>query len=149
MSIDTAASGDTRYSYGLRLCIARGTDSAVIRGVAPKVTVGSGFAYLGSRIRTFRPTASHTPFISWPGSPPPEAIVPDPLDDAIGRAVTTSCDTPYLDEYTELLIGLELTSPDGGGWQGILIDYDVGGRRSVLEVSRGLLLCGASHPVCN
>lgn len=149
MSIDTTVTGDTRYSFGLRLCIASGADPAVIRGVAPKATVGSGFAHLGSRIRTFQPTDAHTPIISTSGFPPPETMVPDQLDDAIGRSVATSCDSPYLDEYTELLIGMAFTSSDGGGWQGMLIDYEVGGHPSILEVDRGLFFCGVSYPVCN
>lgn len=149
MAINPAVTGYIRYTYGFRLCRAGEGDPGVIRGVAPKATVGTGFAYLGSRVRTFRPTDTHTPIISTDGFPPPEAMVPDHLDDAIGRGVATSCDAPYLDEYTELLVGLELTSPDGGGWQGILIAYDVDGRQSVLEVDRGLLLCGTSYPVCN
>lgn len=149
MAVDADATGGSRFTFGLRLCRSGDGPPPVIRGIAPRSTVGTGFAYLGSRVRTLRLAPGHTGIVSTAGFPPDPTLVPDPLSDAIGYRVTTSCDTDPREGYTELLVGLELTSPDGSGWDGILVEYEVDGRTRVVEINQGMFVCGSAHPVCD
>jgi hypothetical protein len=149
MAVDVDAADSRRFTFGLRLCRSGAGPAPVIRRIAPRATVGSGFAYLGSRVRTFRHVPGHTGIISVEGFPPDPAVVPDQLSDAIGYHVTTSCDTDIADGYTELLVGLELTSADGGGWDGLLVEYEFRGSFRSLEINHGMFVCGTVYPVCD
>jgi hypothetical protein len=121
----------------------------VIRSIGASATVGSGFAYLGSLVRTFTWTSDHTAIGSVTGFPPPaEFVAPDIPSDPVGYAVLTPCDATLEEGYTELLVGLALTGPDGGGWEGILVEYEVNDRVRVVEIQRGMKICGISVPDC-
>jgi hypothetical protein len=149
MAIDAAAAGATAFTFGVPLCHAIDGPAPILRSIGPRETVGSGFAYLGSRIRTFAWVADHTGIGSVNGFPPEAYVAPDVLADPNGYAVETPCSSLPEQSYTELLLGLALTSPDGGGWRGILVTYEVGGQTRVLEIERAMLICGASVPDCD
>jgi len=107
---------------------------------------GRGFTFLGAAVRQFTLTPEHTFIISTDPWPPPTSVVPDPVKAVSGLAVSGPPCSLYQNgsPYTELLIGLGVTSPDGGGWEGIEITYNVGGRRHVLLLDHDLMICGTS-----
>jgi hypothetical protein len=94
--------------------------------VAPTTSIGSGYKLLGIGVREFAPTPTHETIISTASWPPPISAIPDPIADVRDFAVSTPCSGGAFDPYTELLVGLGLVSTDGGGWQGIEINYSVG-----------------------
>ena len=143
MKVDSS-SGVTTWTYGVRLCREPGTEPVVIESVAPTTSLGTGFRLLGLGVRQFLPTQAHESIISTDGWPPPQSVVPDAIQDVHGFEVTTACNGGAFDPTTELLVGLALTSPDGGGWQGIEVSYTVGWRHRVLVLDHDLLICGAS-----
>ena len=142
MAVDPAGSPSGTWTYGLRLCLASGSDPAVLHSVGPSTAVGSGFRLLGTKVREFFATNQHTGIIGVAGFPPPRDMVPDPLADVAGYSVKTACTIVPSAPYTELLVGLGLQSDDGGGWRGIEIAYSVGGRDHVLVLNHDLLICG-------
>ncbi|HJW22749.1 MAG TPA: hypothetical protein VJ506_09995 [Candidatus Limnocylindrales bacterium] len=125
----------------VRLCLQQGTAPAVIEAVGPDKTVGSGWNYLGASVRVFTPSAGHSVIVSMAGYPP---ALPDELQPAAGFSVTTPCGDVGNGPYTELLIGLAPTGPAGGGWDGILVTYRVGGTRYVLAVGQAFVECGTA-----
>lgn len=144
MRVDPS-NGTTTWTYGVALCLAEGDLPAILRGVEPLRTVGAGFEDLGSAVRTFTMSQDHTPIISVEGWPPPRDFVPDSTVPVIGAVVTNSCRAdPSDDMYTELLIGLGKRGSDGGGWEGIAVTYEVGGREFMLELDHDLQICGTS-----
>jgi hypothetical protein len=148
MAVDPRGGGSA-WTYGMRLCVTDRAAPAVIQSVGPVRTIGSGFRFLGARLREFYPSRDHMPIISVSGYPPPAAHVPDATVEAVGARVTTLCSMEYPSDYTELLIGLGLTSDDGGGWKGVEVRYTAGGRSRTLVVDHDLLICGASVPDCS
>jgi hypothetical protein len=134
----------------VRLCLASGTQPAVLSDVAPHATVGFGFVFLGARVRefTYQPLV-HSFISSVVGFPPPSTYVPDPLHEVAGSAVTSPCSQPPSGASTELLIGLAKVGDGGGGWQGIDVAYSVGAQSYVLFIDQDLLICGTSVPLCS
>lgn len=141
-----AGSGATSWTYGLRLCLAKGDAPATIKAVTPTAAIGTGFRVLGILVREFTPSDRHTTIIGVEGFPPPRTQVPDPTSDAIGFQVTTPCSNGPTEPYTELLVGLGLHGTDGGGWRGLDIAYIVAGRDRVLSLDHDLLICGPAVP---
>lgn len=142
MAVDPAGSPSGTWTYGLRLCLASGSDPAVLHSVGPSTAVGSGFRLLGTKVREFFATNQHTGIIGVNGFPPPRNMVPDPLADVAGYSVKTACTIAPSAPYTELLVGLGLQGDDGGGWRGIEIAYSLGGRDHVLVINHDLMICG-------
>jgi len=140
-AFDPVKGGPWTLGYGL--CLAEGTQPAVIDSVGPAATVGSGFRFLGAHIRQFSPTPSHTPILSLDGYPPP---LPDTLRPVAGFSVSVPCQKNGLPStYTELLIGFGRgTGTDGGGWRGINVGYLVGGRHRIVTLGYNILICGSS-----
>jgi hypothetical protein len=140
----------TSWTDGVRLCLASGTQPAVLSDVAPHATVGSGFVFLGTRVRefTYEPLV-HSFISSVVGFPPPTTYVPDALHEVAGFAVTSPCSQPPSGASTELLTGLARSGDDGGGWQGIDVAYTVGTQSYVLFINEDLLICGTSVPLCS
>lgn len=139
----------TAWSYGIRLCRFSGDQPAVLDSVSPDSTVGSGFSFLGAKVRAFTVDwvdSKHTPIISVAGYPPPTNYVPDELHDVKGFEVTSPCNHPPEGTYTELIVGLGRVGDDGGGWKGIDVAYTVGGQRHVLVLDIGLFICGPETP---
>lgn len=144
MAVNPHVPGVVSWTFGVPLCLASGTSAPVIDSVGPTIAVGTGFQFLGASIRQFDPTASHTPIISTDGYPPPPDMVPDVLRDYHHFVVTTPCTHDPRATTTELLIGLGITSDDGGGWRGVDVGYTVGGRHRILAVNERLFICGTS-----
>lgn len=137
----------TTWTFGIRLCLATGSTPAILEGISPDPTIGDGFRFLGASVREFDyDPLAHTFIYSVEGYPPPTATVPDPLHDIDGFPVTTPCTRPPSGRYTELLVGLGLAGPDGGGWQGVDIAYTVDGRHQVLVLEHDLEICGTATP---
>jgi hypothetical protein len=137
------------WTDGIRLCLFSGNEPAVLDSVSPDSTVGSGFNFLGAKVREFEVDwTTHQPIISVFGYPPPKNYVPDPLFDVKGFQVTSLCTQPPTGSYTELLIGFGRVGDDGGGWQGIDISYSVAGHPHILVLDDCLLVCGASVTMC-
>ena len=132
----------------MALCLEPGAGVAVLDSVGPITTVGKGFTLVGTGVRQFRETPSHTFIIGVDGWPPPADQVPDVVSSVVRYAVSTpTCSptgSPTTEPYTELLIGLGVVNSDGGGWQGLAIGYTAGGRHRVLDLDIGLMICGAS-----
>jgi hypothetical protein len=139
----------TSWTDGVRLCLFSGTEAAILDDVSPRATVGTGFEFLGARVRefTYEPLV-HSFIESTFGFPPSTTDVPDPLYEVAGFAVTSPCSQPPSGSYTELLIGLAMVGDDGGGWQGVDVAYSVGGQSYVLFIDEDLLICGRSTPLC-
>jgi hypothetical protein len=148
MSVDPQGAETRSWTYGLRLCIAQGDRPAILRQVGLLTTLGTGFRFVGSGVRTFTPTPDHEPIIGVDGFPPPESFVPDALAPVDGYAVETACSNGPRGPYTELLVGLAMESDDGGGWKGIKVVYEVDGRTRTVTLDHDLLICGRSNPVC-
>lgn len=126
----------------IRLCLQRGTTPAVIESVGPDKVVGTSWQYLGASVRVFTPSDGHSPIISMDGYPP---ALQDPLQNAVGFAVTTPCGDPASGvPYTELLIGFAPTDAAGGGWDGIDVTYKVGETQYVLVVGQAFVQCGTA-----
>jgi hypothetical protein len=145
-AVDPTASG--RVTFGVELCLLGGEDVAVIDAIEPSATVGTGFRFLGSLIRTFDPEpgvdSPHEPIGSVAGFPPPDHYAPDHLSDAVGYAVQVRCrhDRPP-QTYTELLLGFERTGDTGGGWHGIDVGYSYAGRHRVVSLAYDLCFLGS------
>jgi hypothetical protein len=131
------------WTMGYRLCLAQGTQPAVIDSVGPAATVGSGFRFLGAYTRQFTYTREHTPIGSVDGYPP---SLPDTLHPVTGFSVSIPCQrATWGSIYTELLIGFGRgTGTDGGGWRGIKVGYTVGGRHRIVTLGYNMLICGSS-----
>ena len=111
--------------------------------VRPVKVDGGGLRYLGSRVRTFTPTEADTPIVSIGGWPPPEDAVPDQLSPIAGFGVATPCAaTSVGPTYTELLLGFERVGEDGGGWEGLYVDYLVNGERKTLQIDHDMRSAG-------
>jgi hypothetical protein len=147
-AVDPTLSHAGSWTFGMRLCIASGASTPVIESVAPHQSVGRGYRFLGALVREFVPSPNDSPIISVDYYPPSPSQVPDTLHDIFGYAVTTLCSLDPNAPYTELLIGLTLTSNDGGGWQGVDVAYTIGGRHRILVINNGVLICGDSVPQC-
>jgi hypothetical protein len=139
------------WTFGYRLCLAQGDQPAVIDSIGPTQTVGSGFKYLGSLIRTFdvQPGVDsvHEPIGAVHGFPPPPEYAPDYLRPAIGYPVAILCSSGQPSPpvtYTELLVGLAAVGTNGGGWLGIDVGYTVGGRHRIVSLGYDVLVCGPS-----
>jgi hypothetical protein len=145
-AVDPTASG--RVTFGVELCLLTGEDVAVIEAVEPSATVGTGFRFVGSLIRTFdlEPgvDSPHEPIGSVDGYPPPARFAPDHLSDAVGYAVQVRCqhDRPP-PTYTELLLGFERTGETGGGWHGIDVRYAYAGRHRVVSLAYDFCFLGS------
>jgi hypothetical protein len=144
------------WTFGYQLCLAQGDQPAIIDSIGPTQTVGSGFKYLGSLIRTFdvEPGVDsvHEPIGAVDGFPPPVKYAPDFLRPAIGYPVSVLCpaDEPSPPiTYTELLVGFAAVGAEGGGWLGIDIGYTVGGRHRIVSLNYDQLVCGpATNVLC-
>ena len=136
--------GPTTWTYGVPLCLVSGDQPAILESVGPTVSVGSGYQVLGTGVREFDATPDHNGIISVDPWPPPTAQVPDPISPVAGFAVSTPCTHGAFGPATELLVGLAVTSADGGGWQGIEVSYTAGGRHHVLVLNHDLMICGQS-----
>ena len=140
-AFDPVKGGPWTLGYGL--CLAEGTQPAVIDSVGPAATVGSGFRFLGAYIRQFTYTRKNTPIGSVDGYPP---SLPDTLHPVTGFSVSIPCQrAAFGSRYTELLIGFGRgTGTDGGGWRGIKVGYTVGGRHRIVTLGYNILICGSS-----
>jgi hypothetical protein len=107
------------------------------------------FEYLGAVVRTYAPSDADVPIVSVAGFPPPAGPSMRAPEDVAGYVVATPCDASPADRYTELLIGLRRVGSEGGGWDGILVTYEADGRAYVLEIERGMYICGTAHNVCD
>lgn len=145
-AVDPTASG--RVTFGVELCLIGGEDVAVIEAIEPSATVGNGFRFVGSLVRTFDPEpgvdSRHEPIGSVDGFPPPDRYAPDHLSDAVGYVVEVRCrhDRPS-QTYTELLLGFERTGDTGGGWRGIDVGYAYAGRHRVVSLAYDFCFIGS------
>jgi hypothetical protein len=134
-------------TFGLRLCVADGSDRVVVESIGPTVAVGSGVTYLGGRVRSLdftNPAEDHTTIGSVEGSPPP-SIAPATIVDAIGTAVTRRCERENPTGYTELLLGFQGGGAGvSGGWHGVDVGYQAGWRHRVVSIRYDLLVCGSA-----
>ena len=137
----------TRWSFGVSLCLASGTEAAVIDSVDPTATIGDGFQSIGALIWQFTPSTSYRPITVVEDFPPQTGAVSASLgDDFLGARVSNPCTNDPNAPVTELLIGIEVgvDPADGGGWQGVDVGYTVAGRHRILAINRNLLICGTS-----
>ena len=139
------------WTFGYQLCLAQGDQPAIIDSVGPTETVGTGFKYLGSLMRTFDVEpgvdSAHEPIGSVDGFPPPAKYAPDFLRPAIGYPVSVLCPASEPSPpvtYTELLVGFAAVGTNGGGWLGIDVGYTVGGRHRIVSLNYDQLICGPS-----
>lgn len=140
-----ARRGVTSWSFGMPLCLARGDQAAIIESIAPGQSVGTGYRFLGARVRTFTTVPGNQGIAGVDGFPPSASVVPDALHEIAGYAVSTPCETAVPGTtITELIVGLAATGPDGGGWKGVDVSYNLDGRHHVLATTYGFLVCGPS-----
>jgi hypothetical protein len=148
MSVDPTAWGGP-WTFGLRLCLAHGSEPAVIMAVNPAATTGDGFHVLGAVVRDWDATAADPPVISVDEFP---LTTHAELHPAVGFGVTEPCSDPASipGRFTELDIGFGRVGADGGGWKGVNIDYTVSGRAFTVHLDHDLLICGPSvQDACN
>jgi len=134
------------WTFGMRLCVAYGSDLPVVDSVSPAHTVGSGFRFLGASVREFDPTPTNSPIISVDYYPPLHSVIPDALHKIRGYAVKTRCSLDPGTPYTELLVGMGLVNSGGGGWKGVDVHYTVGGTHRILAIDYAVGICGESMP---
>jgi hypothetical protein len=134
-------------TFGLPLCHLRG-ETPTLADVSATEAVGSGFRIVGTGVRTFVPAADHTPIFSVDGWPPDPTVVRDAISPVAGYTVASACTSgpPDGSPYTELLVAMQRTSADGGGWFGFEIGYTVAGRYRVLHSTWRYAICGTSVP---
>lgn len=150
MGMDPAANFDGTWTFGLRLCRADpAAPPPVLSAVRPREVVGTGFRHLGTLLRSFDQTASHTRISSVNGYPPPRDLVPDVLVEAEGTVIDEACHKEYVAPMIEVLVGLKRVGDTGGGWSGILVDYQVADDARTLHVDLEWLICGSAVPLCD
>jgi hypothetical protein len=136
--------GVRSWSFGsMFFCLQEpGEGRTAIREIAPHATVGAGFSLAGVGIRDFVFTADETPIISVDGFPPDLSL---PLAEPNGFIVDAPCPAGQVgSRVIELIVGLEATSDDGGGWLGVDVSYSVGSTDYVLEIHNEMVICGPS-----
>lgn len=131
---------DDTVTFSIPLCA---VDGARIRltAVEPMATTGSGFRLRGTRVVRV-PTADGWTRVA-PGFPPRtqrrEFVIPGAAEGIVACAVDAA-------QHTELQVGLQATTTDGGGWDGVRISYRVDGTERTLDVPGALHLAGTSAP---
>ena len=149
-AMDPAANSDGTWTFGLRLCQSDlAAPPPVLIAVRPREVVGTGFRHLGTLRRSFDQTADHTRIISVNGFPPPKDLVPDDLVEAEGTVIDEACHQEYVAPMIEVLVGFERVGNSGGGWRGILVDYQVAEGARTLHVDLDWLICGSAVPLCD
>ena len=133
------------WSVGVPLCLARGSEPAVLDGtVAPASQIGNRFRLLGAVVRQGIPNKGFGVIGSVEGFPPAGY---DHTRPAKGFAVSSQCDSSNLSATrTELDVGLAADGTDGGGWDGLEVGYWVGLRHHVLRIESIVAVCGFSVP---
>lgn len=150
MGMDPAPNPDGTWTFGLRLCQSDlSAPPPVLTAVRPREVVGTGFRHLGTLLRSFDQTASHTRISSVIGFPPPRDLVPDVLVEAEGSIIDQACHQEYVAPMIEVLVGFERVGNTGGGWSGILVDYEVADDARTLHVDLAWLICGSDVPMCD
>jgi hypothetical protein len=131
------------WTFGIPLCIGQGQAPASLESVTPTKSIGLGYATLGTLIREWHPSPDDPPILSVNGYPVNTSAK---LLPAAGSVVSQPCggDPAAPAEYTELLIGLARTGPNGGGWQGVDVRYSVAGQERILELRQNMFVCGES-----
>ena len=138
MAIDPQAGVDA-WSFGMPLCLEEPDAVATLDEVVPSDTVGSGFELVGAVLHEYTVSSGETGIISVDGFPPAaESLLP-----VEGYVLEIDC-TPGQDRAVELVVGLRMTSGEGGGWLGADVSYRVGDRDYVLEIHNEMLICGDS-----
>jgi hypothetical protein len=62
-----------------------------------------------------------------------------------GSAIDIACG-PDPTRAVELIVGLRVTGPDGGGLESVDLRYSFEGREYVLHIINGMLICGTAVP---
>ena len=137
MAVDPKPGVDA-WSYGMPLCLEEGNSGARLRDVSPTDTVGSGFEFVDAFIHEYAPARGDSGIISVDGFPPDISGTLIPID---GYILDTRCTQ---DRTVELIVGLRMTSSDGGGWKGAKLSYTVGDDDYVLKIHNEMLICGDS-----
>jgi hypothetical protein len=138
----TRVPGVETWSFGsMFLCMQASGESAVIDDVQPHETVGSGFRVAGTVIHDFRYGPNEEPIIGVYGFPPD---FPSGTAETVGYVVDVPCPHKANGRAIELIVGLTVTGPEGGGWLGADVAYTVGDRRYVLELANRMLICGSA-----
>ena len=149
-AVDPAANPDGSWTFGLRLCQSdQSAPPPVLLAVRPRQVVGTGFRHVGTLLRSFNQTASHTRIISVNGFPPPRDLVPDALVEAKGAVVDEGCHQEFASPMIEVLVGFKRVGNTGGGWSGVLVDYKVADADRTLYVDLTWLICGSAVPMCD
>jgi len=130
--------GGGRWTFGVPLCVLDPAVSATLQSVEATQSVGS-YELLGIKVRTFIRFPDNTGIITVDGFPP---RVPNPLGDVAGHVVPNGCRAGDNAPYTELLIGLGLMGPEGGGFEGVDVTYSANGATWTLHADIELLICG-------
>jgi hypothetical protein len=132
------------FTFGLPICLTETAGEVSLVGIRPVATIGTGFEYLGARVRSFEPAQGHASVGSARGWPP-EGVSEEELSDLDGFEPSVGCDSRASGgTQTEVLIGLRATGPDGGGWNAVDVTYTVDGRPAVLRVDNEYYVCGES-----
>ena len=128
--------GRTDFTFGLEVCNQTGVRAIVLTSVAATAYVGSGATLIGAR--TFERALNEDGILETDGYPPTQ-VAADRLRDLAGSEVRILCNGYG---STEILIGLRINGPTGGGWRGVSIAYTVGSRARVLLANEYLVICG-------
>jgi hypothetical protein len=150
MGMDPAPNPDGTWTFGLRLCQSDlSAPPPILSAVRPREVVGTGFRHLGTLLRSFDQTADHTRIMSVNGFPPPRDLVPDVLVEAEGTVIDEACHQEHVAPMIEVLVGFERVGDTGGGWSGILVDYQAADGARTLRVDLDWLICGSTVPMCD
>lgn len=131
-------------SFGFDLCIPPSTsvERITILGISAFESVGE--------VQTLQPllvsgTDSSDRFISIAGYPPHLAASThtSPIE---GAEFTQSCDEST--GFQRVVIGLRATTTSGGGWDGVVVRYEVSGSQRTLHVPVSYFMCGTSTEPC-
>ncbi|MDQ1126532.1 hypothetical protein QE428_001565 [Microbacterium sp. SORGH_AS 505] len=132
---------EPRTVFGVDVCMVDGAEAKII-AVEPVEKVGSVIDLTPLVLSAPSPAGG---VISATGYPPPMS------DDvtfvaAKGAQFTYACGSRG--GVQQIVIGLEATGPEGGGWKGISVRYSVGGAPHELVVPLNALMCGTETEPC-
>lgn len=151
-----APDGDVVTFAGLDPCLNRFSDASLIE-VRPQTVVGN-VETVGAHLRYWsRNEQAHGGHFSAAHGSPPEPRIEDvvlggqyiPFEDR--PVIDQPCDSRLTaDPAVDLTVSFRITDPTvGGGVDGVLIEYEAGGRRRTLLADVQWYVCGTDEPdVC-
>lgn len=128
-------------SFGIDVCL-RGATATTITSVDALRSIGQ-VEILEPLVMT---STSPGGAIIYTDSYPPELA--DGSTVALAEGATFTYQSGSTVPFQQVLVGFRATSTDGGGWDGVVISYDVEGQQYELTVPTRVFMCGDETEAC-